>query len=59
METDVATALALLKASGKAITADAVREIVALPTSIDVPTLTSAPIDLAAYDGLLLGEVAA
>jgi hypothetical protein len=59
METDVATALALLKASGKAVTADAVREIVAAPTPIDVPTLASAPIDLAAYDELLVEEVAA
>ena len=58
MESDVVTALALLKMSGKLVTADAVRELVAAPTSIDVPTLEPTPIDLAEYDALL-PEVAA
>jgi hypothetical protein len=44
--------------SGKLVTADAVRELVAAPTPIDVPTLEPAPIDLAEYDALL-PEVAA
>jgi hypothetical protein len=42
----------------KLVTTDAVRELVAAPTSIDVPTLEPAPIDLAEYDALL-SEVAA
>ena len=48
-------------ASGAAnsITVDAVKEMIALtPTSVDVPSLVSPPVDLAAYDALLQ-EVAA
>lgn len=59
MESDVVTALALLKMSGKPVTADAVRELVTTPAPIDVPVLASPPIDLAEYDTLLATEVAA
>jgi hypothetical protein len=59
MECDVVTALALLKMSGKPITAAAVHELVAAPTPVDVPAIASAPIDLTEYDALLVGEVAA
>lgn len=59
MESDVVTALALLKMGGKSITADAVRELVTTPAPVDVPALVSAPIDLAEYDALLAQEVAA
>jgi hypothetical protein len=58
MESDVVTALALLKLSGKPIAADAVRELVATPAPVDVPALVSPPIDLAEYDALLAQEVA-
>jgi hypothetical protein len=59
MESDVAAALALLQMAGKAVTADAVKAMVAAtPTSIDVPTLAPAAVDLADYDALL-EEVAA
>jgi hypothetical protein len=59
MESDVVTALALLKMNGKLVTADAVRELVAAPAPIDVPALASAPLDLTEYDALLAQEVAA
>jgi hypothetical protein len=59
METDVVTALALLKMGSKAVTADAVRELVAATTSVDVPALAPATIDLTEYDALLVEEVAA
>jgi hypothetical protein len=59
MEADVAVALSLLQMAGKTITVDAVKEMIALtPTSVDVPSLISPPVDLAAYDALLV-EVAA
>jgi hypothetical protein len=59
MESDVAAALALLTTSGKPITADAVRELVAAPASVDVPALAPPLVNLAEYDALLGGEVAA
>ncbi|MBN1916318.1 MAG: IS21 family transposase [Verrucomicrobia bacterium] len=59
MESDVVTALALLKMSGKPITAEAVRELVVAPAPIDIPALASTPVDLAEYDTLLAKEVAA
>jgi hypothetical protein len=59
MESDVVTALALLKMGGKLITADAVRELVTTPAPVDVPALASPVIDLAEYDALLATEVAA
>lgn len=59
MESEVVTALALLKMAGKPITAQAVRELVATSAPIDVPNLASAPVDLAEYDALLAQEVAA
>lgn len=60
MESDVVTALALLKMSGQPVTAAAVRELVAAPAPIDVPTLVPPPIDLGEYDALLVEqEVAA
>ena len=59
MEADVAVALSLLQMAGKAITADAVKEMIAAaPTSITVPQLASPVVMLAEYD-VLLGEVAA
>jgi hypothetical protein len=58
MEADVATALALLQAEGKTITAAAVKALVMTPTSIDVPLLIARPVDLVAYDALIT-EVAA
>jgi hypothetical protein len=58
MEADVATALTLLQMASKPITADAVKEIVAAPASIDVPALAPTTIDLNDYDRLL-EEVAA
>ena len=59
MESDVAVALSLLQMAGKAITADAVKEMIAAaPTSIAVPQLASPVVMLAEYD-VLLGEVAA
>jgi hypothetical protein len=60
MESDVVAALALLKMSGKPVTADAVRELVAAPAPIDVPMLAPPTIDLGEYDALLVEqEVAA
>ena len=59
MEADVAVALSLLRMAGKAITVDAVKEMIAVaPTSIAVPQLASPAVILAEYD-VLLGEVAA
>ena len=59
MEADVAVALALLQMAGKALTVEAVKEMIALtPTSVEVPPLLSPPVDLTAYDALLV-EVAA
>jgi hypothetical protein len=59
MESDVAAALSLLQTAGSAVTADAVKAMIAAtPTSIDVPTLAPLAADLAAYDALL-AEVAA
>jgi hypothetical protein len=59
MESDVVAALALLKMSGKPVTADAVRELVKTPAPVDVPALASPSIDLSEYDTLLTAEVAA
>lgn len=60
MESDVVAALALLQLSGKPVTADAVRELVAAPAPIDVPALAPPTIDLGEYDALLVEqEVAA
>ena len=59
METDVAAALALLAAAGTAITADAVKALVAAtPTSIDVPVLIAPPVDLVPYDALIAAVAA-
>ena len=59
MESDVDAALALLLADGTVITSAAVKALVAgAATTIDVPMLTPATVDLGAYDALL-GEVAA
>ena len=59
MEADVAVALSLLQMARKAITAEAVKEMIAsTPTSIDVPQLASPPVTLSEYDALLT-EVAA
>jgi len=58
MEADVAAALSLLQMAGAAITADAVKVMVATPATIAVPMLTPSVVDLVAYDALLT-EVAA
>jgi len=58
METDVAAALALLLGDGKAITAEAVKELISSST-IEVPALAPATVDLTEYDTLLVQEVAA
>ena len=58
MEADVATALGLLLGGGKTITAEAVKELISSST-IEVPVLAPATIDLAEYDTLLVREVAA
>jgi len=59
MEADVAVALSLLQMARKAITADAVKEMIAsAPTNIDVPQLASPAVILSEYDALLT-EVAA
>jgi hypothetical protein len=59
MESEVAVALALLQMGGKAITVEAIKEMIAnSPTSVDVPALVSPAVDLVAYDALLV-EVAA
>jgi hypothetical protein len=59
MESDVVTALALLKMSDKPVSADAVRELVASQARVEVPALAPPPIDLTEYDALLVEEVAA
>jgi hypothetical protein len=58
MEADVAAALTLLLNDGKTITAEAVKELISSST-IEVPALAPATIDLAEYDTLLVREVAA
>lgn len=60
MESEVEAALSLLTTDGTPITVDAVRALVTMPASIEVPTLTPAGIDLVEYDALLVEqEVAA
>lgn len=59
MESDVVTALALLKLAGKSVTADAVRDLVTTRAPTEVPSLARSPIDLVEYDALLAKEVAA
>ena len=58
MEADVAAALALLLGDGKVLTAEAVKELISSST-IEVPALAPATVDLAEYDTLLMQEVAA
>jgi len=58
MEADVAAALSLFLTAGQEITAAAVKSMVASST-IDVPVLAPATVDLAEYDMLLTPEVAA
>ena len=53
IEADVEAALALLLADRSAITADAVKALVATSTQIVVPDLVPPPVDLGAYDALL------
>jgi len=53
IEADVEAALTLLLADGAAITADAVKALVSLTTTIDVPDLARQPVDLGTYDALL------
>jgi hypothetical protein len=58
MEADVAAALALLLGAGNALTAEAVKELISSST-IEVPALVPATVDLTEYDTLLMQEVAA
>ena len=53
LEADVAAALTLLLADGKAVTADAVKALVSATTTIDVPHLAAPRVDLGSYDALL------
>ena len=53
LEVDVAAALTLLLADGKAVTADAVKALVSATTTIDVPDLAPPRVDLGTYDALL------
>jgi hypothetical protein len=53
MEADVETALSLLLADSKPITAAAVNALVTMTTTIEVPHLTPPAVDLGAYDALL------
>ncbi|MGZ5851777.1 MAG: IS21 family transposase [Hyphomicrobium sp.] len=53
LEADVETALALLLADGKVLTADAVKALVSATTTVDVPTLAPQRVDLGTYDALL------
>ena len=54
MECAVAAALTQLEAAGTAITADAVKALVAsAPADVDVPRLIAEPVDLGAYDALI------
>lgn len=59
MEADVEAALSLLLAEGKAVTATAVKALVAAAKSpIEVPDLAPLRVDLVAYDGLIDDVVA-
>jgi Mu transposase-like protein len=58
MEADVAAALSLLLGAGKPITAEAAKALFA-STTIEVPALAPATVDLTEYDTLLVQEVAA
>lgn len=53
MEADVETALSLLFADGRPVTASAVKALVAAKTTIDVPDLVPPTVDLGAYDALI------
>jgi hypothetical protein len=52
----VESALALLLAEGKAISADIVKSMVTTPPRAELPVLEASPIDLSAYDSLLANE---
>jgi hypothetical protein len=56
LEADVESALALLLAEGKAISADIVKSMVTTPIRTELPVLDALPIDLSAYDSLLANE---
>jgi hypothetical protein len=58
MEAEVAAALSLLLGAGKPVTAEAVKALFA-STTIEVPALAPATVDLTEYDTLLVQEVAA
>jgi hypothetical protein len=53
LEADVEAALARLLAEDKAISADAVKAIVATPVRAELPVLQAPPVDLLGYDALL------
>jgi transposase InsO family protein len=54
MEADVEAALSLLLTEGKPVTANAVKAMVAASATVEVPELVSEPVDLKAYDALLV-----
>jgi hypothetical protein len=56
LEANVESALALLLAEGKAISADIVKSMVTTPARAELPVLEASPIDLSAYDSLLANE---
>jgi hypothetical protein len=53
LESDVETALALLLGEGRAITSDAVKAVLAVPTQTTIPALVPPEVDLGDYDALL------
>jgi Mu transposase-like protein len=59
LEVDVAAALAQLQAAGTPITVDAVKALVAPPSSVAIPALAPPQVDLAEYDTLLDAQEAA
>jgi hypothetical protein len=54
-ETEVEMALGLLLEQGTAPLYDTVRDLVRMPTSSAIPTLTPPVVDLSVYDRLLVG----
>jgi len=54
MEADVEAALSLLLTEGKPVTANAVKAMVTASATVEVPELVSEPVDLKAYDALLV-----
>jgi hypothetical protein len=53
LEIDVETALSMLLAERRSITADAVKALVLRPTQTEAPSLAALDVDLASYDSLV------